>query len=52
MLASGKVAEVCLCYTGDVLTSQIYNLAYYQSVAAQAVKAGAHIIGTFTATMS
>jgi pyruvate carboxylase len=45
VIASGKVAEVCLCYTGDVLTSKIYNLAYYQSVAKEAVKAGAHMIG-------
>ena len=44
VIAAGKVAEVCLCYTGDVLTSKIYDLAYYQSVAVQAVKAGAHII--------
>ena len=43
--AAGKVAEVCLCYTGDVLTSPIYNLAYYQGVARAAVKAGAHILG-------
>jgi pyruvate carboxylase len=45
VIAAGKVAEVCLCYTGDVLTSKIYDLAYYQSVAVQAVKAGAHMIG-------
>ena len=45
VIKSGKVAEVCLCYTGDVLTSKIYDLAYYSSVAAQAVKAGAHMIG-------
>jgi pyruvate carboxylase len=43
--AAGKVAEVCLCYTGDVLTSPIYNLEYYKGVAAAAVKAGAHFIG-------
>ena len=42
------MAEVCLCYTGDVLTSKIYDLAYYKSVALQAVQAGAHIIGNTT----
>ena len=24
--------EVCICYTGDVLTSEIYNLGYYKYV--------------------
>ncbi len=43
--AAGKVAEVCLCYTGDVLSSPIYHLAYYQGVARAAVQAGAHILG-------
>ena len=43
--AVGKVAEVCLCYTGDALTSSIYNLDYYRSVAKEAAEAGAHIIG-------
>ena len=97
--ATGKVAEVCICYTGkinnvrscclyttlfilfhmynitntlsftsalnahipikcsilyytipyyaigNVLTSEIYTLAYYQSVAREAVAAGAHMIG-------
>ena len=42
--AVNKVAEVCLCYTGDVLTSSIYNLDYYKSVAKEAAEAGAHII--------
>lgn len=43
--ANNKVAEVCLCYTGEVLTSKIYNLEYYKSVAKAAADAGAHIIG-------
>jgi pyruvate carboxylase len=42
--ATGKVAEVCICYTGNVLTSKIYNLEYYKSVAREAVVAGAHMI--------
>ena len=43
--AVNKVAEVCICYTGDVLTSKIYNLEYYKMVAKEAAEAGAHIIG-------
>jgi len=43
--ANNKVAEVCLCYTGNLLSSTIYNCEYYKSVAAEAVAAGAHIIG-------
>jgi pyruvate carboxylase len=43
--ANNKVAEVCLCYTGEVLTSKIYHLDYYKSVAKAAADAGAHIIG-------
>jgi acetyl-CoA carboxylase carboxyl transferase alpha subunit len=35
--AVNKVAEVCLCYTGNVLTSEIYNLEYYKDVAREAV---------------
>ena len=43
--AANKVAEVCVCYTGNMLTSKIYDAAYYRSVADAAVQAGAHIIG-------
>lgn len=43
--ANKKVAEVCLCYTGNLLTSAIYNTEYYKGVAAEAAAAGAHIIG-------
>ena len=38
--ASGKVAEVCLCYTGNLLTSTIYHVEYYKDVAKRAVEAG------------
>jgi pyruvate carboxylase len=38
--AAGKVAEVCLCYTGDLLTSPIYDVEYYKDVAKKAVEAG------------
>ena len=43
--AANKVAEVCVCYTGNLLTSDIYDPAYYRGVAEAAVKAGAHMIG-------
>eukprot|EP00604_Paraphysomonas_vestita_P000599 CAMPEP_0174824330 /NCGR_PEP_ID=MMETSP1107-20130205/33192_1 /TAXON_ID=36770 /ORGANISM="Paraphysomonas vestita, Strain GFlagA" /LENGTH=1169 /DNA_ID=CAMNT_0016051125 /DNA_START=367 /DNA_END=3876 /DNA_ORIENTATION=+ len=43
--AAGKVAEVCLCYTGNLLTSTIYDVEYYKDVAKRAVEAGAHLIG-------
>lgn len=42
---AGKVAEVCVCYTGNLLTSSIYHPEYYRSVAEKAVQAGAHMIG-------
>ncbi len=41
-----KVAEVALCYTGDILdTSRTkYDLAYYVTMAKELERAGAHII--------
>mmetsp|Transcript_6589 Transcript_6589/g.8913 ORF Transcript_6589/g.8913 Transcript_6589/m.8913 type:complete len:1331 (-) Transcript_6589:113-4105(-) len=41
----GKIAEVCVCYTEDINTSEIYNVEYYKKIAKQAVDAGAHMIG-------
>ena len=40
------VAEVALCYTGDLLNpaEDLYTLDYYLNLAAQIVDAGAHII--------
>ncbi len=38
------LAEVCLCYTGDVLTDEKFNLKYYLDLARQAEDEGAHII--------
>ena len=38
--AAGKVAEVCLCYAGNLLTSPIYHVEYYKDVARKAVEAG------------
>jgi acetyl-CoA carboxylase carboxyl transferase alpha subunit len=43
--ANNKVAEVCLCYTGDLLTSNIYDVEYYRNLAKVVTEAGAHIIG-------
>ena len=39
-----KVAEVCVCYTGDILTDPNYNAAYYTDIAKRATEAGAHMI--------
>lgn len=41
---ANKVAEVCICYTGNLLTSEIYNVDYYCNVARQIVEAGAHVL--------
>eukprot|EP01036_Dinobryon_divergens_P026089 gene26088-34697_t len=45
VLKANKVAEVCICYTGNVLTSSIYTLDYYAQLASQIKAAGAHILG-------
>jgi len=42
--AVNKVAEVCICYTGNVLTSKVYNLEYYTDLAREIAAAGAHMI--------
>jgi pyruvate carboxylase len=44
--AEGKVAEVALCYTGDVLdgSRKKYDLAYYVELAQEIEAAGAHIL--------
>ena len=41
-----KIAEVALCYTGDILDSSRpkYNLDYYVNMAKELEKAGANII--------
>jgi acetyl-CoA carboxylase carboxyl transferase alpha subunit len=41
---TGKVAEVCICYTGNVLTSNIYNLQYYKALALEIKETGADIL--------
>ncbi len=42
----GKIAEVALCYTGDVLdkSRKRYDLAYYVNLAQEIEEAGAHIL--------
>lgn len=47
VLKQGKVAEPCICYTGDILdeTKQKYNLKYYVNMAKELEKRGAHILG-------
>lgn len=41
---TGKVAEVAICYTGNVLTSSIYNLQYYEDLAKEIQEVGADIL--------
>ena len=43
---TGKIAEVALCYTGDILDASRpkYNLDYYVTMAKELQKAGANII--------
>jgi len=47
VLKQGKVAEACLCYTGDILdTSKTkYTLDYYVKKAKEIEGTGAHILG-------
>ncbi|MFT8315306.1 MAG: pyruvate carboxylase [Clostridium sp.] len=47
VLKSGKVAEACICYTGDILNDKKtkYNLDYYINLAKEIEKTGAHILG-------
>ncbi|WP_392486802.1 pyruvate carboxylase [Haloimpatiens sp. FM7315] len=47
VLKQGKIAECCICYTGDILDSSRdkYNLKYYIDKAKEIEKMGAHILG-------
>jgi len=47
VMKSGKVAEVCVCYTGDILNERRdkYTLQYYVHKAKEIEKMGAHILG-------
>ena len=46
-LKQGKVAEACMCYTGDILdeSKTKYNLDYYVNMAKELEQRGSHIIG-------
>ncbi len=46
-LNQGKLAEACLCYTGDILDDSRtkYNLDYYIRMAKELEKRGSHILG-------
>ena len=47
VLKQGKVAEPCICYTGDILdeSKEKYNLKYYVNMAKELERRGAHILG-------
>jgi len=46
-LKTGKVAEACVCYTGDILdkSRNKYTLEYYVRTAKEIERMGAHILG-------
>ncbi|MEL7566711.1 MAG: pyruvate carboxylase [Dehalobacterium sp.] len=47
VLKTGKLAEACICYTGDILdsTKDKYSLKYYIKKGKEIEKMGAHILG-------
>ena len=47
VLNQGKIAEVAMCYTGDILdeSRDKYNLEYYVKMAKEIEKRGSHILG-------
>ncbi|MBQ9973065.1 MAG: pyruvate carboxylase [Firmicutes bacterium] len=47
VLKQGKIAEACLCYTGDILDDkrEKYNLKYYVEMAKELERRGTHILG-------
>ncbi len=47
VLNQGKIAEACMCYTGDILdeSRDKYSIRYYVDMAKNLEKAGAHILG-------
>lgn len=46
VLKTGKIAEACICYTGDILDEyrDKYTLDYYVKMAKEIEKTGAHIL--------
>ena len=47
VIKNGKIAEACICYTGDILDNRKgkYSLEYYIAKAKEIEKTGAHILG-------
>ncbi len=47
VLKTGKIAEACICYTGDILNEEKtkYTLDYYIKTAKELESTGAHILG-------
>ncbi|MDD5823141.1 MAG: pyruvate carboxylase [Firmicutes bacterium] len=47
VLNQGKIAEVAMCYTGDILDEgrEKYNLKYYVNLAKEIERRGSHILG-------
>ncbi len=47
VLEENKIAEACICYTGDILDTRRdkYSLQYYVNMAKEIEKMGAHILG-------
>ncbi len=47
VLNQGKIAEACMCYTGDIIdeSRDKYSLSYYVNMAKELEKRGAHILG-------
>jgi pyruvate carboxylase len=47
VLKTGKIAEACVCYTGDILDNRRdkYTLQYYVNTAKEIEKMGSHILG-------
>ncbi len=47
VLKQNKIAETCMCYTGDILEEyrDKYSLQYYVNLAKEIEKTGAHILG-------
>ena len=47
VLKTGKIAEACICYTGDILNKNKnkYTLDYYIKTAKELESTGAHILG-------
>ena len=47
VVKTGKIAEACICYTGDILdeSKDKYTLDYYVRMAKEIEKTGAHILG-------